>query len=40
MWPDRVSKPESLALESDELPATPRGPAETKTEIKPAQNRI
>ena len=27
MWPDRVSNPGSLALESDALPTALRGPA-------------
>ena len=27
MWPDRVSNPGPLALESDALPTAPRGPA-------------
>ena len=27
MWPDRVSNPEPLALESDALPTALRGPA-------------
>ena len=27
MWPDRVSIPGPLALESDALPTEPRGPA-------------
>ena len=27
MWPDRVSNPGSLVLESDALPTAPRGPA-------------
>ena len=26
MWPDRVSNPGPLALESDALPTAPRGP--------------
>ena len=29
MWPDRVSSPEPLALESDTYPTTLRGPAGT-----------
>ena len=30
MWPDWVSNPGPLALESDALPAAPRGPAKIK----------
>ena len=32
MWPDRVSNPGPLALESDALPTAPRAPAIFHTE--------
>ena len=31
MWPDRVSNPRPLALESDALPIALRGPATTRS---------
>ena len=34
MWPDRVSNPGPLALESDALPTALRGPARVKREMR------